>query len=242
MFSLIITGIASAADVQSVGRMGVRTLVVFILLLVGMALVIMPLAPSVFALLPDGARPTLPPGAAEAAHELASGGQVQSFASWVGSLLPANPIGAAANGDMVPFILFVLLLALAIARSSDATRTTVVAFFRAVGEAMMTLVRGVIWLAPLGVFVLVLFVRSPRTRVARSSGRSGSTSSPIPPPRSSASRSCIRSWVSRPAFRWRDSPKAVLPRSSLRSARVPPLRHCRRWSRRPRRTLRCRST
>jgi Na+/H+-dicarboxylate symporter len=154
--SLIITGIASAADVQSVGRLGVRTLVVFILLLVGMAVVIMPFAPSLFALLPDGARPTLPPGAAEAAHELTSGGQVQSFGKWVGSLLPANPIGAAATGDMVPFVLFVLLLALAIARSSDASRTTLMAFFRALGEAMMTLVRGVIWLAPLGVFVLVL--------------------------------------------------------------------------------------
>ena len=154
--SLIITGIASAADVQSIGRMGARTLLVFVLLLVLMAVVIMPLAPSVFALLPDGARPTLPPGAAEAAREVGSGGQLQTFGSWVSSLLPANPIGAAANGAMVPFILFVLLLALAIARSSDATRTTLVAFFRALGEAMMTLVRGVIWLAPLGVFVLVL--------------------------------------------------------------------------------------
>ena len=156
MVSLIITGIASAADVQSVGRLGVRTLVVFILLLAGMAVVIMPLAPSVFALLPEGARPTLPPGAAEAAHELTSSGQAQSFGSWVGSLLPANPIGAAANGDMVPFILFVLLLAIAIANSSDASRTTLVVFFRALGEAMMTLVSGVIWLAPIGVFVLVL--------------------------------------------------------------------------------------
>jgi len=50
----------------------------------------------------------------------------------------------------------VLLLALAIARSSDASRTTLIAFFRALGEAMMTLVRGVIWLTPVGVFVLVL--------------------------------------------------------------------------------------
>ena len=154
--SLIVTGIASAADVKAIGRMGTRTLLVFMLLLVGMAVVIVPLAPSVFALLPDGARPALPPGAAEAARELVSGGQTQSFASWVGSLLPANPIGAAANGAMVPFILFVLLLALAIARSSEAARTTLVAFFRALGEAMMILVRGVIWFAPVGVFALVL--------------------------------------------------------------------------------------
>jgi Na+/H+-dicarboxylate symporter len=81
---------------------------------------------------------------------------VQSFGSWVSSLLPANPIGAAANGAMLPFVLFVLLFALAVARSSDTARTTLVVFFRALGEAMMTLVRGVIWLTPIGVFVLVL--------------------------------------------------------------------------------------
>jgi proton glutamate symport protein len=121
-----------------------------------MAVVMVPLASSVFAMLPDGARPALPPGAADAANALTSGGQAQSFGSWLGSLLPANPIGAAANGDMVPFILCVLLVALAIARSSDATRVTLVAFFRALGEAMMTLVRGIIWLAPIGVPALVL--------------------------------------------------------------------------------------
>jgi len=47
-------------------------------------------------------------------------------------------------------------LALAIARSSDATRVTLVTFFRALAEAMMTLVRGVIWFAPIGVLALVL--------------------------------------------------------------------------------------
>jgi Na+/H+-dicarboxylate symporter len=129
---------------------------VFILLLVGMAIVIIPLAASVFALLPAGAHPVLPPGATEAAREVASGGQAQSIAAWVGSLLPANPIGAAASGAMMPFVVFVLLFALAVAHSSEATRTTLVGFFRALGEAMMTLVRGVIWLAPLGVFALVL--------------------------------------------------------------------------------------
>ena len=154
--ALIITGIASASDVKAIGRMGARTLLVFLLLLVGTAMVIVPLAPLAFSLLPDGARPALPAGAAEVARELATGNQTQTFASWFASLLPSNPIGAAANGAMMPFILFVLLLAIAIARSSDSTRTTLVTFFRALGEAMMTLVRGVIWFAPIGVFALVL--------------------------------------------------------------------------------------
>jgi proton glutamate symport protein len=154
--SLIITGTASMADVKALGLMGARALMTFLLLLVTMVIVIVPVAPAVFALLPDGARPTLPAGAAEAAGEVTTSGQAQSFASWVASLLPANPIGAAARGEMMPFVLFVLLVALAIAHSSEATRSSLVAFFRALGEAMMTLVRGVIWFAPIGVPALVL--------------------------------------------------------------------------------------
>jgi Na+/H+-dicarboxylate symporter len=109
-----------------------------------------------FGVLPAGVKPTMPAGATEAARDLTSNGQAQTFASWVTSLLPSNPIGAASNGAMVPLILFVLLFAVAVARSSDETRLTLLAFFKALGEAMMTLVRGVIWLAPIGIFATML--------------------------------------------------------------------------------------
>jgi len=97
-----------------------------------------------------------PPGAAEAAGQIAAGGQSQTFSAWLTSLLPANPIAAAASGAMVPLILFTLLLALAIARSPPAARATLVSFFQALGDAMLTLVRWVVMIAPIGVFALVL--------------------------------------------------------------------------------------
>ena len=95
--SLIITGIASASDVKSVGRLGGRTLLVFVLLLVGIAIVVMPLAPGLFSLLPARAatRPTLPMGAVEATEQLLSSGQTQTFGTWITSLVPPNPIAAA---------------------------------------------------------------------------------------------------------------------------------------------------
>jgi Na+/H+-dicarboxylate symporter len=155
--SLLITGVASASDVKAIGRLGGHTLLVFILLLAGTALIMVPLAPAVFALLPDPAtRPPLPAGAEEAAGQLAASGTTQTFASWLTSLIPANPVAAAADGAMVPFILFVLLLAIAIARSPATARTTLVGFFHALGDVMLTLVRGVVLLAPIGVFCLVL--------------------------------------------------------------------------------------
>lgn len=154
--SLIVTGIASAADGKSLGRLGARTIATFVLMLAGMAAIIVPLSRLAFTFFPDGARPALPPGAAQTASEVAGAGQAHSFSAWVATLLPANPVAAAANGDMVPFVLFVLLFAIAIAKSPAASRATLVGFFRALGDAMMTLVRGVILLAPIGVPALVL--------------------------------------------------------------------------------------
>ena len=155
--SLIITGVASATDVASVGKLGGRTLVVFLLLLVGTALIVMPFAPALFALLPnDAVRPPIPAGAAQAASEVAASGQNLSFAQWLTSLIPSNPIAAAANGQIVPLIIFTLLFGLAITRTSAAARGSLVAFFQALGDAMLTLVRWIILLAPIGVFALVL--------------------------------------------------------------------------------------
>jgi Na+/H+-dicarboxylate symporter len=157
--SLLITGVASATDVGGIGRIGGRTLLVFVLLLAAIAAVVIPLASMLFALLPlpstAGARPVLPAGAAEAASQLSTG-QSQSFSAWLTSLIPSNPIAAAANGAMVPLIVFTLILAIAIARSPESTRIPLVGLARALGDAMLLIVRWVVLVAPIGVFALVL--------------------------------------------------------------------------------------
>jgi Na+/H+-dicarboxylate symporter len=73
-----------------------------------------------------------------------------------GLATPSNPIAAAADGAIVPLILFTLLLALAIARSPAPARTSLVGFFDALAAAMLLLVRWVVLLAPIGIFGLVL--------------------------------------------------------------------------------------
>src|SRR5438552_1842445 len=70
------------------------------------------------------------------------------------------PIGTlwvnAIRMTVMPLVLFTMLLALAIARTSASARTTLVNFFHALAEAMLMLVRWVILVAPVGVFALVL--------------------------------------------------------------------------------------
>jgi Na+/H+-dicarboxylate symporter len=156
--SLLITGVASASDISTIGRVGRRTVVVFIAMLAGGAAVAIPLGIAAFSWLSRlvSVRPPLPPGAAEAAQSVAAGASAVGLSSWLISLIPVNPVGAAANGEMLPLILFTLLLALAIARSPLTARSTLLGFFRALSEAMLVLVRWIIWLAPAGVFALML--------------------------------------------------------------------------------------
>jgi Na+/H+-dicarboxylate symporter len=154
--SLLITGVAGAADLRSVGRLGGRSLLTFLVLLVGMALVMMPVGVLAFRMLGENtARPALPAGAAEAAGEVAAG-SAPTFSAWLTSLIPTNPIAAAANGAMLQLILFTLIFALAIARLAPVHRDPLLAFFRGLSEAMLVIVHWVVALAPLGVFALVL--------------------------------------------------------------------------------------
>ena len=156
--SLLITGVASTSDSKAIGRLGGRAVLVFGLLLVATALVVVPILPAVFALLPriQGVQPPLPAGAAEAAGQIAASGQAPGLGAWIVSLVPANPIAAAATGAIVPLIVFSLLLGLAVAHSPSASRATMVGFFKALGDALLVLVRWVIAAAPIGVFGLVL--------------------------------------------------------------------------------------
>jgi Na+/H+-dicarboxylate symporter len=155
--SVMVTGVASAADVKAIGRLGGRTLLVFGAMLASLAVVTVPLTRAVFAWL--GARgasaPPLPAGATDAARLLAADPK-QTLPGWLLSLVPANPIAAAANGAILPVVLFTLLFALAAARSAPTTRATIVGFFQALSEVMMTIVRWVILAAPVGVFALML--------------------------------------------------------------------------------------
>ena len=155
--SLIIVSIASVSDLRTIGRLGGRSLMVFGMMLVGLALIAVPTLPRIFTLMPGagGGQQALPPGAAEAASEIAASGQTPTFTGWLVSLVPPNPVAAAADGAMLPLLVFTMLFAFAVSRSPAPARETMLGFFGAVSEAMLVLVRGVIALAPIGVFALV---------------------------------------------------------------------------------------
>src|SRR5205085_4463798 len=94
VISLLITGVASAADIKAIGRIGGRTLLTFVLLASGVPRGVMPVAPALLAILPNHRPHQLPARAVEAAHELSPRVQAQTYSAWLTSLLPSDPIRA----------------------------------------------------------------------------------------------------------------------------------------------------
>ena len=71
-------------------------------------------------------------------------------------LVPTNPVRAAADGAMLPLIVFTVLFALAVTRLPEDGRALITGFFRAVGQAMLVVVHWILRLTPVGVFALAL--------------------------------------------------------------------------------------
>jgi len=143
----------SATAPGTVGRLGTRAFVIFFILLSVMAAITAVVAPLIFTGL------SIDPVAAQAIRAWVAPverPEMPGFSSWLVSLVPPNPIKAAADGAMLPLVVFTLAFGLAIGRLSDDVRAPIVAFFRGIAEAMTLLVQWVLVLAPLGVFALAL--------------------------------------------------------------------------------------
>ena len=153
--ALLIGGVASVADLSIVGRLGARTILAFVSLLLLVAVVALLAAPPLFSLLhiDASAMASLKPANISRPD---SALQVPDFRQWLTSIVPTNAIKAAADGAMLPLVVFSILFALAIMKTKAQARDTLLGFFHAIGDAMLTLVRWVIQAAPVGVFALAL--------------------------------------------------------------------------------------
>ena len=159
VLSLLITGVNSAADPRVVRSVGARALGAFVGLL-GLAAVvglfIVPLLFTWFEIDPATSaslRETALRNAPEAGEAAKS---VPTFSQFLVNLVPTNPVKAAADGTMLPLVIFALAFGLALLRLDAVVRTPVLGFFRAMGDAMLAIVRWLIALAPLGVLTLML--------------------------------------------------------------------------------------
>jgi len=152
--SLLISTLSAETTSASVGRIGVQCIVLFVVMLTGVAVIGIVVGPPIISLL--HVDPASAASLRASATSPSAPAQVPGFASWLVALVPANPIKAAADGTMLPVILFSVIFGLALARTPGEVRGPTSAFFRAMTDAMLVLVKWVLFLAPIGVFALAI--------------------------------------------------------------------------------------
>ena len=153
--SMLITGIASAAETAATGRIAARALLLFLILLTASA--------AFGALFTSLALTWVPvdPAAAEAFRSGANAAAIPTLPAvrdWLVNVIPANIFKAASDGEMLPLVIFALFFGFATSRIAPEHRDRLLGFFRAVMEAMLVIIGWILWLAPLGVFALALGV------------------------------------------------------------------------------------
>lgn len=152
--SLVVAVSDTAA--RTMGRLGTRAFIVFVLLLGVIAALTALTAPMIFShLVVDAAAAESVRGSVAAGAELPT---MPSFTNWLVGVVPPNPVAAAADGAMLPLVVFTLAFGLALGRVAADKREAVVSFFRGVADAMTTIVGWILAVAPIGVFALALSV------------------------------------------------------------------------------------
>jgi Na+/H+-dicarboxylate symporter len=157
IFAVLVTGIAQVSDAAATGRLAVRAVAWFVVLLLIAAVSSVLLVNGVLAVWPvsETAAAALRAGAQAPAADVAT---APDFAEWVKSLAPANPIKAAAEDAILPVVVFAVFVGFALTRLPEARGKSLAEMFEALGEAMIVIVRWVLVVAPLGVFALGLGV------------------------------------------------------------------------------------
>ena len=157
IISSLVAGVASAPDPESVGRIGGRALVIFLAVLAVTALFCIAVAPVMLSgLHVDAGASEALRASATSVNVTASSAALPTFRQWAVDLVPSNPVRAAADGAILPLIVFSLALGLAITRVTGDAGATIVRFFQAMAAAMLVMVRWVLELAPIGVFALAI--------------------------------------------------------------------------------------
>lgn len=149
----LVVALVSAARTNLAGRLGGRAAALFLILLVLIAAASALVVPPLTAALPLDAgalarfRESLATQAAPVVPRMTPG-------DFLSGLLPSNAFKAAADGALLPLVLFSILFAAAVSRISEGPRETVLAFFRGVSEAMTVLLGWIVRLAPIAIFFL----------------------------------------------------------------------------------------
>jgi Na+/H+-dicarboxylate symporter len=157
----MILAIGSLGDLRKLGRIGGRTVAIFtgtavLSVTVGLLLVnlIQPGGPRFIS--PEAREKLLQTTSSEAAGRVVS--SAKSVRPWdlARDIVPTNPFDAMVRGDMLQVVVFSLMLGIALSILPRERSAPVYAAAHGLNDAFVLIVRGIMYVAPVGVFCLVI--------------------------------------------------------------------------------------
>jgi Na+/H+-dicarboxylate symporter len=157
--ALLVVGVVGGADAARAGGLAARAVVWFLGFYVFSAVFGAAMTNALLALwpLPGASAEALRAGLASVDQSVTQGA-VPTVADFFKSIIPPNPVAAAANDRILPLVFFTTIFAFALARVRAEKRAATLGFFEGTAEAMLTVIGWVLWLAPIGVFALAFAV------------------------------------------------------------------------------------
>lgn len=152
--SLLVIGVATASDALSSGRLARDAMAWFVGLLAFASFAAALVGPLVLSLLPRN--PALVASLRAAITGPVAAPAPAGLADWFSNVIPTNAIAAAAQGAIVPLVVFTLFLAFALTKLEAPRRAPLLALFQSLADAMGVVVGWILRAAPIGVFALIL--------------------------------------------------------------------------------------
>src|SRR3989475_5043600 len=154
----LFAGVAGLGDLRRVGRLGMRPLGFFggttlaaMVIGFGVAALCLPFA----AITPQQQAALRLAASADSGFVRHAAEQIPTGARFIVELIPANPLRAAVDGNLLPVIVFVTIFAVAAAALPDDKRLALTELADVATQALIRIVRWVLLIAPVGIFALV---------------------------------------------------------------------------------------
>lgn len=159
----LVLGTASLGDLRTLGRLGGKTLAFYL----GTTAVAVSLGLVASNVIQPGSR--IDPAtrdqlsqafAGEAADKMALAEHAPTLADVLVRMIPQNVVGAAAEGDLLPLIIFSVIFGAAVTLIADERRRAILLVFEAINDTVMVIIDWVMRLAPYAVFALIASIVS----------------------------------------------------------------------------------
>lgn len=154
----LVLGTASLGDIRKLGRLGGKTVVLYL----GTTAIAVTIGLIISNLVRPGSRidaatrDSIAASFADAATApMALAGDKPSALQTLLGLIPTNPFSAAANGELLPLIIFSVIFGAAVSLIAVERRDAVLGFFHGINDAVMVMIDWIMRLAPYAVFALV---------------------------------------------------------------------------------------